>query len=373
MQISDLTQRMEAIAPLQLAEAWDKVGLQVGDAAAAVRRGLVCIDLTEAVVAEAVRERCGLIVAYHPPLFEPVQTLTEATWKERALRELVRRNIGVYSPHTALDAARGGVNDWLCDGLGEGDRRPIKPGSPTAPPKLKIVTFVPASHVNAVRVALSDAGAGVIGDYTQCSFNVAGEGTFVGGASTNPVVGRRGQLERAPEIRVEMVCPQSAVAAVVAALRAAHPYEEPAFDLVPLAAEPVTGDQLVGAGRVLTLRKPVPLATLVARVKRRLGLRRVEVATPVGRARAVRSVGLCVGAGGSLLDAAGAVDVFITGEMRHHDVLAAAQRGVAVVLCGHTQTERPYLPEYRRRLAAATGKAVTWRVSRADRVPGAWR
>src|SRR5690606_22385947 len=195
-----------------------------------------------------------------PPIFEPLRTLTTDDARSRTIREAVRRNIAVYSPHTALDAAEGGVNDWLCDGIGKGKRRPIRPAQCKSA-QFKLVTFVPHEHADALRSALARAGAGVIGGYTECSFNLAGEGTFRGGAGTSPTVGKAGRFERVPELRIEMVCPQSALAAVVAALRETHPYEEPAFDLYRLELPPA--DATVGQGRVVELDRPVSAAALV--------------------------------------------------------------------------------------------------------------
>jgi hypothetical protein len=256
------------------------------------------------------------------------------------------------------------VNDWLASGLGElADSRPITPTAARQGTRYKVVTFAPAGHVDALRSAMAKAGAGQIGDYSVCSFNVAGEGTFKGGSESNPAVGRAGRFERVPEIRLEMVCPAARLGDVIAAVRATHPYEEPAFDVYRLEAEPTQSK--TGAGRVVTLAKPVAMTTLVPRIKQHLGVKYVEVAAVKG-GRKVSRVGVCAGAGGSLLADAGAVDLYLTGEMRHHDVLAALARGTNIVLAGHTQTERPYLKVYRRNLAAAGPKAVHWTVSRAD-------
>ncbi len=365
---------LEGLAPPGLAEPWDKVGLHVGDSrhpggrGQNVRRGLLCIDLTEGVLAEAKRVKADLVVAYHPPIFEPLDRVTTEAVKSRIVYEAVRAGIAVYSPHTALDAAEGGVNDWLAEGLGKGEVRPIRPASIDGGYKLTV--FVPPDAADRVRAALAAAGAGVIGDYTQCSFTSAGEGTFLGGKSTNPAVGRSGRLERVIEFRLETVCPGARIGAAIDAIRATHPYEEPAYDVYPLAE----GQSHEGQGRVVTLDRAISLDELVRRIKRRTGVKHVEVAKATGGGR-VRTVGLCAGAGGSLLDevgppaAAGAMDAFFTGEMRHHGVLDAVARGIHVVLVGHTQTERPYLKVYRRRIIAAGADKVEWSVSRADKPP----
>jgi hypothetical protein len=249
--------------------------------------------------------------------------------------------------------------------------RPIRPSSPVKKERpYKLVTFVPAAHLDPLRQALFAAGAGSIGAYDQCSFSVEGEGTFRGGAGTNPTIGIPGRLEQVAERRIETIVPAARLAEVVAALMQAHPYEEPAFDLIRLDLPPSTGGEGVGQGRVVTLDRPISFAMLIARLKKHMGVAQLDVAAPPGL-RQVRRIGVCAGAGGSLLEEAGPVEVFITGELRHHQVLAATARGQAVVLAGHTQTERPYLPVLRDRLRRKLGAAVEWLISKADRPPAA--
>lgn len=383
MRLEGILTALQALAPHHLAEPWDQVGLHVGDPGARIDRALLCIDLTEAVLEEAITHKARLVVAYHPPIFKPLARLTTADPKQRIILRAARQGIAIYSPHTALDAAEGGVNDWLVSGLGTGEARPIKPSGPASGAGgqgFKLVTFVPTEAADKVRSAMCKAGAGRIGAYEACSFSGPGEGTFRGGDSTSPAVGKAGRFERVPELRLELPVPADRLAQVVTALREAHPYEEPAFDIYPLQAPP-GGEIRTGQGRVLTLDKPVSLTTLVSRIKGHLGEKVLEVASPAaaGGSRRVQRVGLCAGAGGSLLaeadsgDPGGAIDVFLTGEMRHHDVLDAVSRGVSVILAGHTQTERPYLPIYRRRLVELTGLTVKWRVSKADRPPSRLR
>jgi len=356
---------MEALAPVHLAEPWDQVGLHVGDPGQAVGRVLLCIDLTEAVLEEAITQKANLVVAYHPSIFKPLARLTTLDLKQRIIYRAARKGIAIYSPHTALDAAEGGVNDWLASGLGAGSVSTIKPAESAGGGQIKLAVFVPVESVLAVRSALFDAGAGRLGAYSECSFSAQGQGTFRGDESSNPTIGRPGRLERVEEQRLEMLVPEAILPGVIRALREAHPYEEPALDLYRLAPAP---EVRTGQGRVVTLDQPVAIGTLARRIKKHLGLKALEVATPTGAGK-VKRIGLCAGAGGSLLSDAGPIDVFFTGEMRHHDVLEAVGRGVCVVLAGHTQTERPYLPTYRRRLASQTGKAVQWRVSKRDRPP----
>ncbi|MEM9420759.1 MAG: Nif3-like dinuclear metal center hexameric protein [Planctomycetota bacterium] len=376
MKLSKVLAGLRQVAPEALAEPWDKVGLHVGSPQRQIKSALLCIDLTEAVVTEAVSRRCQLIVAYHPPIFHPLTSLTDgpgSSWKQRALVEAVRHNLAVYSPHTALDAVRGGMNDWLCAGLGKGTSVPI--ASKASPrDEYKVMTFVPPDHADKVRQAMDRGGAGWIGKYRQCSFNARGVGTFRPLQGAKPSIGKVGDLEWVEELRVEMICSGDRLASVLEELRKAHPYEEPAIDVFQLEAEPATkADRAaaVGAGRLLTLARPVLAETLADRVKDRLKLGVVKV-TPRQSKKKVKTVAVCVGAGGSLFENT-AADAYVTGEMQHHQALDLTQQGKAVILAGHTNTERPYLPAYREKIRKTEAAVVRWRLSRTDRAPLDWR
>jgi hypothetical protein len=280
-----------------------------------------------------------------------------------------RAGLGIYSPHTALDAAPGGVNDWLADAFGSGARTPLV-GARRAEPNAayKLVVFVPHEHTEALRRALANAGAGVIGNYTECSYELRGEGTFVGGEGANPAVGERGRLERVSETRLEMVCSEEALGAAAMALRKTHPYEEPAWDIYPLAPKPVPG---VGAGRTVELDEPAPLGALVERVKAHLGRTSLRVATAERHATGapIRSVAVCAGSGSALLTPALGSDLYLTGELGHHDVLRALARGTSVVLAEHSSSERGYLTVLAERLNRAAAGNVEFSVSETDRDP----
>ena len=375
MLVADLVGAMDRIAPPQLAEDWDRVGLQVGSQAAQLAGPVVLtIDLTEAVIDEAVAMGASAVVAYHPPIFQPLLTVTNATPKERIILTAARAGIAIYSPHTALDAAPGGVTDWLCEGLsggdGEvaGDCRALEPhpeGADT--PTAKIVTFIPAAEVEQVRNALASAGAGRIGEYTLCSFGAPGTGTFLGSEETNPALGEAGRLESIAEVRLEMVCPRKNLALALQTLRRFHPYEEPAVDVYDLAPKP---RRRIGAGRRLVLDRPVTMRELGERLRRFLGTARVQLGPAGDEGVQVRTLGVVPGAGESLapLAASQGCEAFITGEMRHHQVLAAIHDGMHVLLAGHTNTERGYLPRLARRLHDEL-PGVEYRVSEADRDP----
>lgn len=342
MKLSELVAALEEIAPTKHAEPWDNVGLLAGDPAQGVSKTMLTIDYTAEVAKEASREGCDAVIAYHPPIFEAIKRLTAGS----LVFDAIRRGIAIYSPHTALDVAEGGTNDMLADAVGmDRERSPMKVTEGKAA-EHKLVTFVPEGAVEKVSGALFNAGAGRIGKYSSCSFRSPGTGTFFGEAGTNPAVGKSGELERAAEVRLETVVPIDRIAAVVGALRAAHPYEEPAFDLVTLAAVP----EGRGIGRVGALAEPMPRERVLERIKRELGVGHLLVAGPTEGI--VNRAAVCAGACGDLLNAAIArkVDLYLTGEMRHHDALKAARAGVTVVCTLHSNSERAVLGRLKSRL-----------------------
>ncbi len=366
---------LESIAPPAFAEDWDNVGLLLEPVSAAdpasrraapVSRALLTIDLTEAVMQEALDERAELVVAYHPPIFRGLKRLTADSPGNRVLLTAVRAGIAIYSPHTALDAAPGGVNDWLAEALGEGESAPIEQSFEGD--EFKLVVFVPEANASELRDALAEAGAGWIGNYSHCSYNLSGQGTFLGHEGTNPAVGQSGKLETVDEVRMEMVCGRQSLPRAAEVIRRVHPYEEPAWDMYALSRKPRPGS---GMGRLVTLRKPAKLDALVARIKAHLGLAHVRVAAaPAHQGGApIARAAVCAGAGGSLFEKLRGPELLLTGEMRHHDVLARVASGTSVVLCDHTNTERGYLPTLAARLEKLSAGQLTTVVSSRDRDP----
>jgi len=364
MKLSQIIDALEEIAPTRYAEAWDNVGLLVGDREQAVTRAIFCIDYTPAVAAEAAAERCDLVVAYHPVIFDPIKRIVAGDGN--VVFDAIRRGVAIYSPHTALDVAEGGTNDMLADALGIAPetRGPLRLVEPKAT-QYKLVTFVPEKDVDRVAQALFDAGAGRIGNYTQCSFRCPGTGTFYGEeGATNPTVGQSGKLERAEEVRIETVMPIARLTDVLAALRSSHPYEEPAFDLVQLAAPP----EKLGQGRVGRLSSPTPREQIIGRIKRELSLNHLLMAGPTSGT--VTTAACCAGSCGEFVNDAlkAKADFFLTGELRHHDALAAANAGMTVVCTLHTNSERAVLKRLIARLTAAL-PGFDAMLSRQDRDP----
>ncbi|MDB5329838.1 MAG: Nif3-like dinuclear metal center hexameric protein [Phycisphaerales bacterium] len=363
MQLADLVSALEQIAPTRNAEAWDNVGLLVGDPRQDVSKVLLTIDYTAAVAAEGRALSCDAVIAYHPPIFQAIKKVIAGS----VVFDAVRRGVAIYSPHTALDVAEGGTNDVLCEVLGLEERLPLKLAE-TKASQCKLVTFIPQKELEDVSQALFDAGAGRIGKYSSCSFRSTGTGTFFGEEGTNPAVGVAGRMEESAEVRVDTVVPLDRVGDVVRALRKSHPYEEPAFDLMQLAAPP----EGLGMGRVGTFRQPVERAELLARLKRGLGIEHLLVAGPVEGT--VSRAAVCAGACGDLLNDAIAqkAEFYVTGEMRHHDALKAAAAGMTVVCTLHSNSERVTLTRLKHRLESAL-PGLEFHLSAADADPFAVR
>ncbi len=336
--VADVCDALKQIASLGLAQDWDNVGLLAGDDSAVVRRLLLCIDLTPAVVEEAIRTKCQFVMAYHPPIFKPISRLVaSSSGADASIFRCIANGIAIYSMHTALDCAAGGTNDVLASLCNLIDTEPIE-YTTLGPSKCKLAVFVPQPDADKVANAMFLAGAGDIADYQKCSFASRGEGTFQGAETTNPAVGKAGRFERVAELRLETVVPQSKLPNAVVALCDAHPYEEPAFDIYPLKREPVRGIGCVGR-----FKKPTTLGALAARLKKMLP---AECTLMVGDSGTKLSRGIvCVGSAGSLpfkLDLQDS-DVIVTGEIRHHDALSIRRRGCSAIALSHWASERPAL------------------------------
>jgi dinuclear metal center YbgI/SA1388 family protein len=360
--VAAIVDYLEQFAPLSLAAEWDNVGLLLGDRAAEVRRLMTCLTVTPESATEAVASGVQLIVTHHPVLFRAVKRLTTANSEGQMLLELIRAGVAVYSPHTAFDNTHGGINDMLAGRLELKEVAPLQRRA--APAQCKVVVFVPDNDLGRVSDAMFAAGAGQIGQYRECSFRLAGTGTFFGSDASNPTVGQKGRREEVSEWRLEAVCPEERVEEVIAAVRRSHSYEEPAFDVYPLRSL----RSMQGEGRVGSLTQPTSLADVARLVKERLPAAMVQY---VGDGKKMmQRVAIVCGAGGEMLKDvfASRADVFLTGEMRFHDYLAAQARGLALVLPGHYATERCGVEELAERLGQAFVDVETW-PSRRERDP----
>ena len=360
-----VVESIDAIVQPSLAQDWDNVGLLAGDRRACCQGVLLCIDLTDPVLREGIRKQASLVAAYHPPIFRPIsRLLPDSGGQEAVVFNAISGGVGVYSMHTALDAVAGGTNDVLADLCGLVAAEPFE-AVPAGPAKAKVVVFVPADRADRVADAAFGCGAGVIGDYRQCSFRSSGTGTFLGGEATQPAVGRRGRLERVEELRLEFIAPAAHVAEVLKAIRDVHPYEKPAIDVVALTPEP----GLAGMGRAGRFGRSTTLRALAKRLIEATGAAGAQV---VGRPGARLTTGaVCAGAAGRvLLDSpvARRCDVIVTGEISHHDALAYQRAGTAAIALGHWASERPVLPVVAAKLRRRH-PGLPVHVSRADRDP----
>ena len=350
VRVQDLLGLLHGLYPPELAEEWDNVGLQVGDPAAPVERVLVALDPGLAAVAAASRQGAQLLVTHHPLLFKPLRRLTTDDPVGRVVWQAVRDGVAIVSAHTNLDVAAEGLNRWLAEQL---ELIAAEPLQATAGQLLKLVVFVPVAHAEAVAEALFAAGAGQIGGYDQCSFRTTGLGTFRPGPGTTPFLGETGRLERVEETRLETIVPQRRLGRVLERLIKAHPYEEVAYDLVPLAN--VLPD--TGLGRIGRLAEALPLAALAERVKVALDCQSVRlVGTPE---RVVGKVAVCGGSGAGLIQEARrrGADVLVTGDVKYHEARLAEDLELALLDAGHFATERLAVGK----LAARIGAEATAR------------
>lgn len=329
--IRQVTQALEALAPLAYQESYDNAGLIVGDPAAEVTGVLTSLDCTEAVVEEAVARGCNLVVAHHPIVFKGLKKLNGKNYVERAVIRAIKSDVALYAIHTNLDHVRGGVNFKIAEKLGLEAVRILAPKRETL---LKLVAFVPVDSTQAVLEALYAAGAGGVGDYKNCSFRVEGTGTFLPTEGTNPAVGEVGQAEEVTEDRIEVLLPVPLEGAVLAALRQAHPYEEVAFYLQKLE----NGNQDVGAGAIGTLPETLDERDFLRFLKARMNLNVIRHTSL--RGRPVRTVAVCGGAGSFLLGDAlrQGADAFVTADFKYHEFFDAENR---LVVCdvGHYESE----------------------------------
>ena len=336
--VGEILQVLEQLAPLELAESWDNVGLIVGDREQRVHGVMVALDVTPAALDQAAEAGAGLLVVHHPLIFSGLKRLQEDHGVSTLVRRLIREGRSLIVMHTNLDSAPRGLNQYLAEMLGLLDIRPLLPGE--ARPLYKLVVYVPSAHLDAVRDAICAAGAGHIGQYSECTFAAQGIGTFRPPAGGHPYIGHPGVLEQLSEMRLETVLPRAALAGVLAAMQQAHPYEEVAYDLFPLDL-PWPG---AGLGRVGRTAAPMTLAHFTAHVREVLSLPRLTlVGDPT---RLVEHVALCSGSGGDFLpDAVRAgADLYLTAELKHHQALLARQQGIAVIDPGHYASEIPAIP-----------------------------
>ncbi|WP_307844492.1 Nif3-like dinuclear metal center hexameric protein [Actinotalea solisilvae] len=342
--LADVVGLLERRYPPGTAEGWDAVGTVCGDPDQPVRRVLLAVDPTAEVVEEAVETGADLLLTHHPLLLRPVHSVAATTFKGALVHRLVRAGCALHVAHTNADAAADGVAEALATALGLVDLEPLVPlGAGESDALDKHVVFVPVDATERVLDAMSDAGAGALGDYSRCAWTSTGTGTFLPGDAASPAVGERGRVERVEEDRLEMVAPRGRRAAVVAAMRRAHPYEEPASDVLELASLPAEA----GTGRVGRLAEPLTLRAFAERAARRLPPTEQGVRVAGDLGGLVARVAVVGGSGDSLFDAVrrSGADAYVTADLRHHPASEARERAAfEAVRAGRPADDgRPFL------------------------------
>jgi dinuclear metal center YbgI/SA1388 family protein len=334
LQLQQLMESLDRLAPWDLAESWDHVGLQVGSGNQPVTKVVVALDINEQVIQEGLSLKADGFVVHHPLFFKPFTQIDLHTPAGCVLAKLIKNDLFLIAAHTNIDKAAGGLNRYLADLF---DLTGIELLEPVTQPSYKVVVFTPAQSLPQIRNAMAQAGAGVIGDYTDCSFGQQGNGTFKPGSQARPFLGRPAEFTEATEIRLEMSVKKYDLSKVIKEATANHPYEEPVIDVYPL-INPAEH----GMGRIGQLKTPLSFQNLVLEVKERLCAKEIRF---VGEsAKVIRKLAICSGSGGSLIMAVAKkkADAYLTGELNYHDFLFAKENGLAVIAAGHWATEHGF-------------------------------
>lgn len=367
MKVKGIATAIEEIVPLQLAQDWDNVGLLIGNPQKNVKKILLTIDITKDVLAEAKRFKTDLIVSYHPVIWDGLKKITTDD-QSGIVYDLVRSGIAVFSVHTALDAVIGGVNDGLAEIIGIEDAKPIGDYVDSRiDDNYKLVVFVPVKSVNKVSNAVFAAGAGAIGNYSHCGFAAEGKGSFLPLKGAKPAIGKKGKLEKVTEVRLETIVPAGKLDACIAAMKKAHPYEMPAFDVFKIYSK-----DKFGLGRIGRLAKPMRVEQIIRRIKKYTGAKSIGV---VGdEKRLVKTAAVCAGSCGKLINLviSAKTDLYLTGELKHHQALAGQEAGVTCLCLSHSVSERFILKKFARQLQKSL-KNVTIKTSKKDSDPFRWK
>jgi len=332
LKIKEIIGHLESHAPIATQESYDNSGLLCGNAQQEIEGILISLDCTEAIVDEAIQKKCNLIIAHHPIVFKGLKSLTGKNYVERTVIKAIKNDIAIYAIHTNLDNYRFGVNHKIGQLLGLKNLRILEPKRDN---QVKIVVFVPLANADELRSAMSEAGAGHIGNYDSCSFSSAGTGTFRAQTGAKPFVGNIDELHSENEIRLEMICRNEKINAVVQAIQNVHPYEEVAIDIIPLKNQ----DPYQGAGMFGELEAPISSIEFLQKVKDifKCGvIRHTELCkTSISR------VAFCGGSGSFLLNQAKAsgADIFITGDYKYHEFFDAENQ-IIIADIGHYESEQ---------------------------------
>lgn len=356
--VSDIFQFLNHFAPVSLAEEWDNVGLLCGDSDAGVNRALIALDITSKVAQEAARKSVQLIVSHHPVIFHPLRSVMA----DSAVWQMAKASVSAICMHTNLDLCNGGVNDALAETLEISGREILLPEGKFSFQKISV--FVPAGYAEAVRLAMAEAGAGTYKGYDSCAYETSGSGYFRPLAGSNPFIGEVGKPEKTEEVKIEAVCAEDKVKAVVSAMLKAHPYEVPAYDIF---ADEGPGEPY-GLGRVGDLPSERALPEFAEFVKQKLSCGMVKICNG---GKTVRRVAVCGGSGDESLifeSLRKGADTLVVGEMKHSSKIVAVERDLNIVEAGHFATENVICPHLCK-LLSQQFPAVSFELAESNRDP----
>jgi dinuclear metal center YbgI/SA1388 family protein len=332
MKLKDLCSYLDSAIPLSFQESYDNSGLQIGLPEREISSAILTLDITEEVIDEAISGKCDIIISHHPLLFNGIKKISGKTFTERILYKAVKHDIAIYSAHTNLDIFENGVSRKMAEKLGLTNPRVL---SPLKNRLLKLVTFIPESHLEKVREAVFEEGAGVIGNYDQCGFTTSGTGSFRGNDTTNPFVGEKGKIHNEKEIRFETILFSHLKEKVIRALLKVHPYEEVAYDIYALENENIE----IGLGCVGEFNKEISEKDFLKLVSGTFDAKGIRYSKPLGKP--VKIVALCGGSGASLINEAIATgaDAFVTADIKYHSFFDADNM-ILLVDTGHFESEK---------------------------------
>ncbi|MBU5438241.1 Nif3-like dinuclear metal center hexameric protein [Tissierella sp. MSJ-40] len=351
MKVKDIIEFMDNWALPKLIDKWDNTGFQIGNEDRKVERILISLDLDDRVLNKALEERYDMIITHHPLIFKPLEKITTLSYKEKLVYNLIREDIAVYNAHTNLDLAKNGVNDELAKLLGLKNSIPLQKNYEED--LYKLVVFVPLTHADIIREVLGNNGAGYIGNYSHCTYNIEGFGTFLPMEGTTPYIGNEGELEKVREARIETIVQKDRLSNIIKEMLNVHPYEEVAYDIYPLENK---GDKY-GYGRVGDIYE-TSLQEYLNYVKEKLDTPYLTVYGNMNKK--VKRVAVCGGSGSSFIhdsyihDA----DLYITGDIKYHDAQLAYELGLTLVDAGHFNTEKVILPVIKEYLIKKTNNTV---------------
>ncbi|HOG04731.1 MAG TPA: Nif3-like dinuclear metal center hexameric protein [Paludibacter sp.] len=332
MKIKNIIQVIESFAPIALQESYDNAGLIIGNSESPVQAALLCLDVTEAVIEEAKALGANLIIAHHPLIFTGLKKINGNDMVQRCVIQAIKHDIAIYAVHTNIDNVINGVNGKIADKIGLTNRKILQPKSGML---VKLITFVPKLHVQRVREAIFEAGGGQIGNYDACSFNVEGYGSFRPNEKAKPFVGKLHQIHYEDETKIEVILPVYLQHRAITALIQAHPYEEPAFDVIPL----LNAHKEIGSGIVGELMKPEKTKDFLQRMKNVFDVKIIKHTALINEN--IQKVAVCGGAGSFLLEEAirAGADIFISGDFKYHEFFKAEDK-IIIADLGHFETEQ---------------------------------